>query len=80
MLQVSVKVNGSEVLQESMVTLHDLWEATSFQLERRQANPECVQQEEHGMKERLSPPYSVTFDLEQVAGDKEKKQAMDDGR
>ena len=41
--RVSVKVDGTVVLQEKMVDLRDTWEATSFQLERLQCNPRCVE-------------------------------------
>jgi phosphoribosylformylglycinamidine synthase len=44
-----------------MPALRDAWEATSFQLERRQTNPACVAQEEAGMATRRVPPYALTF-------------------
>ena len=61
---VTVKLAGlaSPVLSGvPMTSLRDTWEATSFQLERRQANPECVAQEEAGMAARRTPPYKLTF-------------------
>lgn len=45
-----------------MTELRDIWEETSFVLERRQANPHCVQQEQTGLKARIAPPYNLTFD------------------
>ena len=38
-----------------------LWEATSFRLERLQANAECVAQEESGLRERTGPTYELSF-------------------
>jgi len=32
-----------------------MWEATSFQLDRLQANPRCVEQEEAGLAARRAP-------------------------
>ena len=45
-----------------MVVLRDIWEETSFQLERRQASPDCVIQEQKGLKTRREPLYKVPFD------------------
>lgn len=53
---------GQEVLHESLPTLRALWESTSFQLERLQANPLCVQQEEQGLSIRTQPYLKLTFD------------------
>lgn len=58
---VSVKVDGSLVLKEKMVQLRDVWEATSFQLERLQTNPRCVEEEEAGLRHRHAPKYSLSF-------------------
>ncbi|KAK3597102.1 hypothetical protein CHS0354_021209 [Potamilus streckersoni] len=60
--EIHLSVNGVEVLSEKMVILKDIWEETSFQLEKLQANPHCVKQEQEGLKARKHPPYNVTFD------------------
>jgi phosphoribosylformylglycinamidine synthase len=44
-----------------MTCLRDVWEATSFQLEKRQRNPDCVVQEETGLKSRQTPQWKLTF-------------------
>lgn len=62
LFQVNVSVRGQEVLCERMTSLRGLWESTSFQLERLQANPVCVQQEEEGLANRTGPNYKLTFD------------------
>ncbi|MGH0142820.1 UNVERIFIED_CONTAM: hypothetical protein FKN15_076654 [Acipenser sinensis] len=62
LFQVKVSVRGQEVLCEQMTSLRGLWESTSFQLERLQANPVCVQQEEEGLANRTGPNYKLTFD------------------
>jgi len=59
--EVSIAVNGTEVLSGEMRELRDLWEATSFQLDRLQAEPGHVAQEEKGLKTRREPPYRLSF-------------------
>ena len=44
-----------------MTAFRDVWEATSFQLERRQRNPKCVAQEEEGLKLRKAPQWKLTY-------------------
>jgi phosphoribosylformylglycinamidine synthase len=44
-----------------MPSLRDAWEATSFALERRQANEECVAQEQAGLAEREGHTWVVPF-------------------
>jgi phosphoribosylformylglycinamidine synthase len=44
-----------------MTALRDVWEATSFQLEKRQRNPICVAQEEAGLKSRQVPKWNLTY-------------------
>ncbi|XP_018410968.1 PREDICTED: phosphoribosylformylglycinamidine synthase [Nanorana parkeri] len=58
---VRVSVNGEEVLCEEVGTLRAVWEETSFQLERLQANPSWVSQEEAGLIRREGPKYKLTF-------------------
>lgn len=60
--QVKVHVDGQEVLSDRLPSLRALWEGTSFQLERLQANQLCVQQEEEGLATRTQPYFKLTFD------------------
>ncbi|KAL7538615.1 hypothetical protein ACHAXR_008688 [Thalassiosira sp. AJA248-18] len=48
-------------IDEKMTVLRDLWEETSFRLEHRQRNPECVVQEEAGLKLRKTPEWKLTY-------------------
>lgn len=59
---VKVCVNGENVLCEEMAYLRGLWESTSFQLERLQANPVCVSQEEVGLSTRGGSSFKLSFD------------------
>ncbi|XP_062368155.1 phosphoribosylformylglycinamidine synthase [Cinclus cinclus] len=64
---VTVSVGGQEMLAEPLGDIRALWEQTSFQLERLQAAPACVEQEEQDLGTRWGPEYSVTFDPEHVS-------------
>ncbi len=57
---------GQEVLNERLPTLRAIWESTSFQLERLQANPLCVQEEEEGLASRTQQYLKLTFDPSQT--------------
>jgi phosphoribosylformylglycinamidine synthase len=65
--EIRVAINGGLVLSEDVRDLRDLWEATSFQLERLQANAECVVQEEFGLRGRTGPTYALSFTPEPTA-------------
>lgn len=39
----------------------NLWEETSYQLERRQTNVECALEEFSGLIDRTVPSYKLTF-------------------
>ncbi len=58
---VRVRCNDVEVLCDDVRDLRDLWEATSFELDRLQANPDCVEQERTGLRKRTGPEYSVPY-------------------
>ena len=50
------------MLSERLPSLRALWESTSFQLERLQANEDCVKQEEEGLSRRTQPCFNMSFD------------------
>jgi phosphoribosylformylglycinamidine synthase len=52
---------SESILDESMVHLRDIWEATSFELEKLQANTLCVRQEQLGLCHRKAPAYKLTY-------------------
>jgi hypothetical protein len=45
-----------------MTELRDIWEETSFELEKLQANYKCVNSEKEGLKTRKAPHWQLTFD------------------
>jgi phosphoribosylformylglycinamidine synthase len=58
---VRILSGGREVLNEDMRSLRDLWEETSFEIDNLQANPECVEQERAGLRDRTIPPYELSY-------------------
>jgi phosphoribosylformylglycinamidine synthase len=60
--RIRVSVNGESVLDEDMRGLRDLWEETSYHLDRLQANPDLVEEERRGLKDRTGPEFHVPFE------------------
>jgi phosphoribosylformylglycinamidine synthase len=58
---VTLRYNGKDVLSDDVRELRDVWEETSFQLDRLQANPEYVEQERTGLRDRTGPKFKVPF-------------------
>ncbi|GLH08832.1 CLUMA_CG000196, isoform A [Gryllus bimaculatus] len=48
-------------LRSDVLTLFTTWEETSYRLERRQANPDCVRHEFQNLGSRKGPNYKLTF-------------------
>ena len=65
--RVRVRVGGVDVLDEDVRDLRDVWEETSYRLDRLQANPEVVQEEREGLRHRTLPPLHVPFPREHTA-------------
>ena len=58
---VNIAQSNSTVLCEDMRVLRQLWEETSHQLERLQANPDCAEIEKWNIYDRPGPRYCVGF-------------------
>jgi len=58
---IRIAVGGENVLDEEMRALRDLWEKTSFQLDRRQADPGFVAEEQGGLAHRKTPSWGLSF-------------------
>ncbi|KAL3838437.1 hypothetical protein ACJIZ3_023028 [Penstemon smallii] len=58
---VELKVDGITHLNEQTSLLRDLWEETSFQLEKFQRLASCVEQEKEGLKNRHEPSWNLSF-------------------
>ncbi len=59
---ITIKCNKKKVLEAKMTELRQVWERTSTEIDKLQANPKCVK-EETKVNSRLvsSPPYKLTF-------------------
>lgn len=55
-------MNGTTVLDTKLIDVFRSWEETSYQLEKLQANADCVTQEWKGLSRRKGATYKVTFD------------------
>jgi phosphoribosylformylglycinamidine synthase len=66
-LRAIVHVGNDCVLDGNVASLHCIWEATSFQLEREQCAVACVEEEESGFESRRTPPYKLTYVPEPTA-------------
>eukprot|EP00039_Didymoeca_costata_P009999 m.133495 g.133495 ORF g.133495 m.133495 type:complete len:1332 (+) comp14673_c1_seq5:165-4160(+) len=64
--RVTVTVNGSKLIDDSMASLRDVWEDTSFAIEKLQAAQECVEQEKSGLASRTMPQFKVSFDVSEA--------------
>ncbi|XP_043249233.1 phosphoribosylformylglycinamidine synthase [Colletes gigas] len=62
--KISIKVQEETVLDSTVLSLMSIWEETSYQLERRQTNVDCALEEFNGLKDRTTPTYKLTFDLD----------------
>ncbi|XP_012285205.1 phosphoribosylformylglycinamidine synthase [Orussus abietinus] len=60
--KIVVSVNNEIVVNSSVFPLMSLWEETSYQLERRQTNVSCAEEEYNGLSARSAPAYKLTFD------------------
>lgn len=58
---VSVSVGGQQQIAGTTPELRDVWEATSFQLERLQCAEENVEAEQAGLAARQAPQWRVPF-------------------
>ncbi|KAL7563251.1 hypothetical protein ACA910_015742 [Epithemia clementina (nom. ined.)] len=59
---IKIAIDGTVHLEASTPQLRDIWESTSFALEKRQRNPVCVVQEEKGLKLRKAPEWKLTYE------------------
>ncbi|MEJ2203412.1 MAG: phosphoribosylformylglycinamidine synthase [Gemmatimonadota bacterium] len=58
---VRVRVAGVEVLGADMRDLRDMWEETSYQLDRLQTDPDHVEEERRGLRDRTGPALRVPW-------------------
>jgi phosphoribosylformylglycinamidine synthase len=59
--RITIRFRDRIILDEDMCVLRDLWEETSFQLERIQANPLCAEEERKNNSNRSGPSFTLGF-------------------
>ncbi len=59
--EIIIQVDDKIALKENMQELRTVWEETSYQLDRLQANPDCVEEEKTVNFDRKGPQYVLTF-------------------
>jgi phosphoribosylformylglycinamidine synthase len=59
--EIIIQINDKIVLHEDMKVLRDVWEETSYHLDRLQANPVCVDEEKKVNFDRKGPQYHLSF-------------------
>ncbi|XP_058807082.1 phosphoribosylformylglycinamidine synthase [Phymastichus coffea] len=60
--KIDVSVEKKSVLISTVITLMNVWEETSYQLDLRQTNADCARQEYKNFHKKTSPAYKLTFD------------------
>jgi phosphoribosylformylglycinamidine synthase len=63
---IEVEIAGMMVLRHDMRRLREIWEETSYHLERLQSNPECADEERTNIFDRKAPKLHLTFTPEQT--------------
>ncbi len=58
---VTVRHTDRTVLDAGMRELRDIWQQTSFELDKLQANPACAEAEQKANFDRKGPRYELTF-------------------
>ena len=49
------------VLDEDVRILREIWEETSYRLDRLQSNPDCIEEEKKNIYDRLGPSFHLSF-------------------
>ena len=67
--QISISFNNEPVLGASMQELRQIWEETSFRLEKLQMNPDCAVEEKQNIYDRKGPRYTLSFTPKETSQD-----------
>ncbi len=70
--QIRVAYNGTRVLSEDMRELRSIWQETSYQIEKLQANPKCAESEFKSGYDRSGLKFNLSFTPEPTPEDKLK--------
>lgn len=64
--RITVEHQGKIIFEETMTTLRDIWEETSYRIDMLQANLECVEEEKRVIYGRTAPQYKLSFNPEKT--------------
>ena len=67
--QISISFNNKPVLGASMQELRQIWEETSFRLEKLQMNQDCAVEEKQNIYDRKGPRYTLSFTPKETSQD-----------
>lgn len=73
--RIIIEYRDKTIFEESMTSLRDIWEETSYRLDMLQANPECVKEEKTVIYARTAPEYTLSFTPEKTPAILLKKNA-----
>jgi len=59
---ISIGLNSEVILKEEMPLLRQWWEETSYQIEKLQANPKCIDEENRELRFRRGQTYVIPFE------------------
>ncbi|MGD2123662.1 MAG: phosphoribosylformylglycinamidine synthase [Gemmatimonadota bacterium] len=65
--RIRIRVGDLMILDEDMGEMRDIWEETSYELDRLQADPEKVDEERQGLKSRRGPTFQIPFEVSHTA-------------
>jgi phosphoribosylformylglycinamidine synthase len=68
-IKIDISINNSDaitIFDQDMKDLRALWEETSYQIDRLQANPDCVEEEKMAIYDRKGPEYKLSFEPEET--------------
>ena len=63
---IDIEINQQNVLRNTVLSFLKYWEETSWQIERLQANTECVDEEYFGLDKATAPKYRLEFDPDEL--------------
>jgi len=59
--KIDVTYHSQKVLVSSMCVIRQVWEETSYQIDRLQRNPQCADEERKNIFDRKGPSYVVSY-------------------
>lgn len=70
---ISIKLDNELVVSDTTSNLRDIWETTSFAIEKLQSNPETVQIEQDNLKHRKTPHWNIPYNPQFIPATTNKK-------